>query len=56
MKQTLINIRFPNYIVDKQIKRASKNVSQQNKHSKTPPNKQKIIKLFTVIKCATIVN
>ena len=46
MKQTLINNGFPNYIVDEQVKRMIKNVSQQNKHCNTPPNKQAFIKPF----------
>ena len=46
IKQTLIDNGFPNYIVDKQIKRMIKNVSQNNKHSNTPPYKQEFIKHF----------
>ena len=49
-KQTLINKGLPNYIVDEQIKRTIRNVSH------TPTNKQTFIKLFTVTKCATIIN
>ena len=45
-KQTLINNVFSNYIVDEQIKRMIKNVSQQNKHCNTPLNEQAFIKLF----------
>ena len=45
-KQTLINNGFPNYIVDEQIKRMIKNVSQQNKHCATPPSQQTYIKLL----------
>ena len=56
MKQALIKNWFPNYIVDEQIKRAIRNVSQQNKHCNTPTNKQTFIKLFTVTKCTTIIN
>ena len=46
IRQALINNGFPNYIVDKQIKRMIKNVSQQNKHCATPPSQQTFIKLF----------
>ena len=46
LKKTLINNGFPNYIVDEQIKRMIKNVSQQNKHCTTPPSQQAFIKLF----------
>ena len=34
------------YIVDKQINRIIKNVSQQNKHCNTPPNKLAFIQFF----------
>ena len=46
IKQTLINNGFPNYIVNEQIKPTIKNVSQQNEHCNTPPNKHEFIKLF----------
>ncbi len=46
IKQTLINNQFPNYIVNEQIKRITKYVSQQNKHCNTPPSQQTFIKLF----------
>ena len=46
IKQTLINNGFPINIVDEQIKREIKNVSQQNKHCTTSPSKQTLIKLF----------
>ena len=46
IKQALIHNGFPNYIVDEQIKHIIKNVSQQNKHCNTPPNKQTFVKLF----------
>ena len=41
-----MNNVFPNYIVDEQIKRMIKNVSQQNKHCTTQPSQQTFIKLF----------
>ena len=57
IKQTLINNGSPNYIVDEQIKRMIKNVSQQNKHCNTSLSKQAFIKLFfPVTKCTTIMN
>ena len=40
IKQALINNGFPNYIVDEQIKRMIKNVTQENKHCTTPPCQQ----------------
>ena len=46
IKQTLINNGFPNYILDKQIKRTIRNVSKQNKHCNFPTNKQTFIKHF----------
>ena len=46
IKQALINNRFPNYIVDEQIKRMIKNVNQQNKHCTTSPSQQTFIKHF----------
>ena len=46
IKQALINNGFPNYIVDEQIKRMTKDVNQQNKHCSTPPSQQTYIKLF----------
>ena len=57
IKQALINNRFPNYIVDEQIKRTIKNVNQQNKHCTTPPSQQTYMQtFFTVTKCTTIIN
>ena len=46
IKQTLINNWFTCYIVDEQIKRIIKNVSQQNKHCTIPSSQQTSIKLF----------
>ena len=46
IKQALINNGFPNYIVDKQIKRMIKNVNQQNKQCTIPSSQQTYIKLF----------
>ena len=43
IKQTLINKGFPNYIVDEKNKCTIQNFSQQNKHCKTPSNKQAFI-------------
>ena len=55
-KQNLLNNGFPTYIVDGQIKRTIRNVSQQNKHCNTPTNKLKFIKPFYATKCTTIIN
>ena len=56
IKQALINNGFPNNIVDEQIKRMIKNVSQQNKDCTTPPSQQTLINFFSVTKCTTIIN
>ena len=56
MKQALINNGFPNYIVDKQIKRMIKNVNQQNKYCTTPPCQKTYIKPFYVCVCGCVVN
>ena len=55
IKQSFINNKFPNYIADKQIKRAIKNGNPQNKHSDIPPNKHAFFKLFTATRCTTII-
>ena len=56
IKQTLINNGFPNYIVDKLIKRTIKKLANKINTATLHPINKHLSNFFITAKCITIIN